>query len=259
MGGLVAAAYAANPDAELLARTAQRFGSVRQMLELLDWFPAHGALVSSHRLERLLRNLLGLERGFDALQIPLALTAVDLASDSLVTIQEGSVLEAVRATIAIPGVFSPVIRSGAHLVDGGILNNLPVEALPLMGVQATIAVDVGFQLGEQPVDHQLPWLRSLPEPAGELYHAVALMMTEMTRARLREHPPDLLLEPDIPSGVGILTGFPRVAEIIAAGERAAMEAMPEIRRLRLWSAKRWWRALQPSPRPARSPAGRRSA
>ncbi len=79
---------------------------------------------------------------FDDLPIPFRAMAVDLTKGERVVLKEGSLITALRATMAIPGAFTPVEQNGKVLIDGGLLNNVPTEALKAMGPDVMIAVDL---------------------------------------------------------------------------------------------------------------------
>ena len=79
---------------------------------------------------------------FEELEIPFATVAVDIVRGELVVLKEGPVAPAVRASCAIPGVFTPLEREEQILVDGGVLNNLPVSVAREMGADYVIAVDL---------------------------------------------------------------------------------------------------------------------
>lgn len=79
---------------------------------------------------------------FDALPIPFRCVATDIVDAEQVVMGDGSLAQALRATMAIPGVFPPVIRDGRQLVDGGVLNNLPVDVVRAMGADVVIAVNL---------------------------------------------------------------------------------------------------------------------
>ena len=82
---------------------------------------------------------------FSDLKIPLAITAVDLVSGEEIVLQEGSVAEAVQASCAIPGIFTPVKRGTKMLVDGGLICNVPSRALQNKGLDYIIAVDLNAE------------------------------------------------------------------------------------------------------------------
>jgi len=235
MGGLVAAAYAAGLSPHDLEKEALRMSNPRWLITLLDRGLPRRGLLAGQKVIGYLAEHLG-EITFDQLRVPLALVAVDLNKGEKVILREGSVLEAVRATIALPGLFAPVERGEQMLVDGGLLDNLPADVVREMGADVVIAVDISTD--EKVValfTRELHGRRFVPESLVDmvdvLWRSVAVMMKEVNRRNLELASPDLLIHPDIPQGVTALTGLTRAAEVIAAGERAAQEALPRLREL----------------------------
>jgi NTE family protein len=173
-------------------------------------------------------------RTFEDLDIPLTLVATDLNNGCVVHLCQGPLLEALRATISVPGVFAPVERDGQLLVDGGLLDNLPVDAVRDMGADVVIAVDVGSdarfasQLGVGPNGRRVV-PNGLAEVINVLSRSVALMIAELSRLRLAEVPPDVVIRPAIPPHMTSFGGFSHAADLIALGEQAAWEALPRIR------------------------------
>jgi NTE family protein len=173
---------------------------------------------------------------FDQLRIPLALVTADLNHWDKVVLSEGSVLEAVRATMTVPGLFAPVERGEQILVDGGLVDNLAAGVVREMGADVVVAVDVTTSPEAiVPVVEELRRRPLLPEPlvdmADVVWRAIVLLVWEVNRRVLEENPPDLLIVPDLPQGITVVSGFGRVREAVAAGERAAEEAMPRLREL----------------------------
>ncbi|HID87294.1 MAG TPA: hypothetical protein EYP55_07930, partial [Anaerolineae bacterium] len=120
MGGVIAAGYAAGLSPEFMEQEALRMGQLRKLVGLFDLTLPKAGLVEGRKIEAYLAQHLG-EMTFDDLRIPLVLVAVDLVTGEEVILKSGSVIEAVRATISLPGVFAPVRMDGRLLVDGGIL------------------------------------------------------------------------------------------------------------------------------------------
>ncbi len=235
MGGLIAAAYAAGLSPDFLEQEAMHMGSIRQLLTLAEPPLPRRGLFEGQKVSEYLRNHLG-ERTFDDLRIPLALIAVDLDGGQEVVLREGRVVDAVRATIALPGVLVPVEREGRTLVDGGVLNNLPADVVRRMGADLVVAVDVASGGSTPPlVVEALRRRRYIPSglvgTLDVLSRTLVVMMEEIQRHRLAQARPDVVIRPPIPPGVTVLTGFSRAAEIIAAGEQAAREALPRVRAL----------------------------
>jgi NTE family protein len=98
-------------------------------------------LVETKRLEEFMIKLIG-ELTFSELKIPFRAVAVDIGTATQVVIDEGPVARAVRASSSVPGIFEPVIAGDVALVDGGVINNLPVDQARAMGARRVIAVDL---------------------------------------------------------------------------------------------------------------------
>jgi len=148
---------------------------------------------------------------FDLLPIPFRAVATDIETGEIVVLGEGDLTEALRASMSAPGVFAPAELGGRLLVDGGLVNNLPVDVARAMGVDVVIAVDVGFE----------------PRPRAELDSALAMsnqMLTvminrETARQRALLGAQDVLLEPEL----GALSSleFHRLPQFLRRGEEAA--------------------------------------
>ena len=233
MGGVIGAGYAAGMTPAQLKEEALRMSNPRCLLPLLDLSLARRGLLKGDKVYEYVARFLG-ERTFADLRLPLTLVAVDLNTAREVHLAQGRVADAVRATIAVPGIFAPVMRGGQLLVDGGVLNNLPADVVREMGAQMVIAVDVltggaGRTGGAGQNGAALPG--GLSNTVDLCSRSLMVMMVEIQRHRMRNARPQVLLEPAIPAEIGALTGFTRAAEIIAAGKEAAREALPRIEAL----------------------------
>ena len=139
MGSVFGALYGAGVDLHLLEKMLEHLPQ-KQLFDLA--VPKMG-LIRGHRLEALLR-LLTKDKDFSQLDIPLFVVAVDIEKGEKVVINEGSVAEAVRASIAIPGIFAPKRWRDRLLVDGAVLERVPVGVARKCGADIVIAVDVKF-------------------------------------------------------------------------------------------------------------------
>ncbi|RLC75944.1 MAG: hypothetical protein DRJ03_23870 [Chloroflexi bacterium] len=235
MGGFIAAAYAAGLGIDFIEQEALRMASPRRLLALADPSLLRRGLFEGRKVLEYLVGHLG-DCTFDSLRLPLALVTVDLNSGREVILREGQLADAVRATTAIPGVFAPVERDGQLLVDGGLLDNLPADVARGMGADIVIAVNVvtdseAMSSLIQTFQHRRYVPNGLAGTVDVLYRSLGVMMTEISRRRLSEAHPEVVIRPEIPPEVTTLTGFPRAAEIIAAGEKATQEALPRIREM----------------------------
>lgn len=243
MGAIIGGTYAAGVPVEQIEAFALRVQRRRDQIRLVDLklSVSGSGLLRGTRIYRLLADMLGEQSTFDQLLIPFAVVATDLLTGREVVLQEGRLVEAVRATMSVPGVFEPVARGDLLLADGGVLNNLPVDVARRIGPGPVVAVDVlpNFprnQAGQPPV---VPPLRAslLPGSVQDLLHAYLIMIAQLTEYRLLYCPADVVIRPELPLAVGLLNGFERVAELIAAGEAAAQAALPDIRQaMRLFDA-----------------------
>lgn len=151
---------------------------------------------------------------FDSLPVSYRAVAVDLNAGEKVVLKKGRLEQAIRASIAIPGVFSPEVVEGRELVDGGVLDYMPVEALSDFQPDLVIAV-----LTMRKVD--TPG-QSLVDIASRSIDLMSIGNVERAK-RLA----DVVIEPEVSRFLH--SDFSRVKELIAAGESAAMRALPLIR------------------------------
>ncbi len=236
MGGLIGALYAAGVAIERVEAEVVRLSRVTEQMRLVDFeLSAAGLSVRGRRIYNMLAELLGEELTFADLRLPLAMVSVDVRTGRPVTLQGGLVIDAVRATISIPGIFTPVDLGDYRLVDGGVLDNVPVDVAHALGATHTIAVDVlptysRNQPGVAPVETGLQ-LAFAPQQFAEIYQVLMIMIAAVTEAQLRQYPPDLLIRPTLSPHVTLLSGFNRADELIAAGEAAAVAALPAIHAL----------------------------
>jgi NTE family protein len=235
MGGVLAAAYGAGVSPEKLEAVALDFSNPRKMMRLMDVNPLRRGLLEGKRLRAYLIDQLGLDLQFDQLKIPVALTATDCLRGETVVLNTGSVIDAVMATCAFPGIFHAVKIADRWLLDGGMLNNVPVSVVKMLGAQVVIAIDVTspIRVPEIPEDleqvHHLPPI--FPRLTEDIYQASMIMTNEMTRIRLKECPPDLVINPQISDDISIFLGFFQASKIIAAGETTARQLLPNINQL----------------------------
>ena len=231
MGGVIAAAYACGTPVAEIEEKALQLTQMRELIKMVDLSPQRRGLIEGNKVRDFLVELF-IDRHFENLRIPLALPAVDLVTSREVVFTSGLVLPAVLATIAFPALFRPVEIGSYRLVDGGVLNNLPVDRVRELGAEYVIAVDAQFDPYTVKPWQDLPGPMRFPLPVPDFfldfYRAELIMVAELTQAHLKAHPPELLLRPPIPPDVTMFLGFPRGGEIIQAGEYCARLALPEI-------------------------------
>lgn len=227
MGGVIAAAYAAGLKPDEIEQIATDTSRTRNLLRLADFsLPQQGIFRGERLLAFFSQHLNGCN--FADLSVPLSLIAVDLNTGQEVRLQEGSVAQALRATVSIPGLLAPVVQDGMRLVDGGLLNNLPVDAVRQMGADVVLGVDVDWQNDSvwQTLAHLKPLSGTIGGLIATLGDSLDLLVRQQRANKLRSASPDFLVRPDIPAEVTILTGYNRVAELITQGEVATYPVLP---------------------------------
>lgn len=212
-GGLVAALYAAGADVNELAALARSLTWRSAIGGLFPWRRSRPALMA------LLDRYLG-EARFEALPLRLAISAFDPLAQATVTFRSGPVLPAVRATIALPGLFAPSRSEDRRiLVDGGLTKCLPTDAV--QDVDAIVAVDVRPRRPDQPPPRR-PKRFWIYQQAYEVLHRT---QTELDLQRAH-----LVLTPEV-GDVGTLD-FASIDRCIEAGRKAVQESREAIAALR---------------------------
>ncbi len=195
-------------------------------------------LVRGQKLGLLLRRMfLGRSNveTFDDLPIPFRCVATDIGVVKPVVFSSGDLALAVRSSMAVPGAFAPVKHDGKVLVDGGIVDNLPIDVARQMGVDRLIVVDVGQPLA--PADSVHSGIQVMLQMIGGMMRD----RTEERLATLTER--DIFLRPDIKDVS--TASFPRAIDAVAPGEAAALAVVEQLRDFSVSEAEyQAWRATQ---------------
>lgn len=222
IGALVGAVYAAGVFEAFVAeaeglnflRLARLFAEMR--------LPQHGLLSGRPVMAWLEQGQLLGQRTFDDLRLPFAAVATDLYREEAVTLDRGSVAQAVRASISIPGIFDPVIRDGRALVDGGLTDPVPVSAARALGADIVIAVDVN---GRVPAP-SFPGGARPPSLLATLLQTARMVENGVSRLTLERSPADILIRPA--TGHIPTLDFQGARAAMAEGERATLALRPRL-------------------------------
>ncbi len=231
MGALIGAFLAAGYSAV----ACHGIASALSWRDVLD-FGRGGGLIRGHRYAQWLGH--HLPARFSELAVPLVVTATDIERGELVALRDGDLIAALRASTAFPGAFAPVEIEGRLLLDGGILNTLPVDLIREYGVSPIVAADFAAPRA-RPVRREREesawqrfWrpltFRRRSMAADILLKAVDIMQNEITATRLAAAPPDILIEP-VMDEIN-LEDFRRYDEIIKAGADEANRVLAALRR-----------------------------
>lgn len=190
-------------------------------------------------LEELLLPVAPIQR-FDALPIPFRCVATDELTGRAVALEDGSLATAVRASLSLPGIYAPVVVQGRTLIDGGVVDNLPIRLAQHLGADVVIAVDIAPR-DDVALDRQ--------SAMGVFNQSLRILMQENRRASLEAlRDRDLLIHPEV-SSIGLME-FGRYAEAIELGHEAASAMQPRLAPLGVGEEEyRGWRARVMAARP----------
>lgn len=255
IGALVGAAYV---DGELdrLEQWSKSL-TLQTVVGFLD-FSLGGGLIKGEKLIEFFRSQF-VDVPISELPLPFAAVATDLQTGREVWLQEGMVSDAVRSSIALPGLFTPVEREGRWLVDGGLVNPVPVSLCRAMGADLVIAVDLNSDIvgkhlrkahaskapspdhsvgvGETVLARIQSGMETLgiagskaannrPSMLDVLASSINIMQARITRSRLAGDPADVLISPRL-AEFGLME-FHRAATAIEIGNRATKPVLQQI-------------------------------
>jgi len=195
MGSIITAFYAAGFSVEKIEEIAFQNSRVRELAKLVDLTPNRRGLLEGNRVRSYFTQLFGKDHQIEDLFLPVAINAVDLVSSKEQVFTKGSLLQAMFASFAVPGIFSPIHYKNMVLVDGGVLNNLPVDHTWKLGADIVIAVDV-----EQDPAKDTSWEESsnhkrnpftTPSFLRDFYRAEMIMIRKMTEEKLTRVKPTI--------------------------------------------------------------------
>ncbi len=247
MGAQVGGAYAAGFPIDDLASIwhSMNVGKVAKTLRpTIPW----SGWSSGSEILRTVKSMVG-DRLIEDLEIPFAAVATDLQQGESYVITRGSLAAAIRASLSVPGLFTPVWLDERLLIDGGVTDPIPVSVARQLGADVVIGVDVlvcpeesslGGIPALEPRERILGILggtSSAPEDGPRRFHpsvfSVLFQMStvfqkQVSLLQLALQPPDVLIRPDFSPDP---PNYSDVKQGIEAGERATMLALPEILRL----------------------------
>jgi len=216
IGALIGALYAQGKDTSQITNLAEDLGAKKFSFLVDPTLPRTG-LIRGRKIENKLKSVFdGIE--FGDLKIPFACAATDIDSGEEVIINQGRVWEGIRASSSLPVIFSVVKREGKYLVDGGLVDPVPVSVLRTMGADFIIAVNV------MPYESVLKAKK--PNIFSVIMQTFHISSYRMVRPSLDGA--DIVIEPQV--GHIAFTDFHRTKECIQQGELAAQEVIPEIKR-----------------------------
>jgi len=212
IGAFVGALYANNNDIKMIEKLAVHL----KRKHWLDLTVPKLGFVTGDKIKELIR-ILTHGKNIEELAIPLAIVATDIEEGKRVILKEGSIAEAVRASVSIPGIFVPERINGRLLVDGGVVERVPIHTVRELGAELVIAVDVGRSEAKMEVKTIIDVMsQAIDILEREVYHRQILAS-------------DYLIKPDV-SHKGTID-FTNLQEIIDEGYKIASASIGEIKEL----------------------------
>ncbi len=199
IGAIMGAIYASGKSArdikeivnELVVRKHDTWKDVFLRKDLLQWVQfldpelGQGGFISGDAVSAFLYEQIQMDR-FEDLVIPLCMVATDFWERKPVVYDSGPLMSAIQASMALPGLFTPVRRDGRILIDGGAVNPVPYDTL-VESCQVTVAVDV---TGQRSPKKDLSFLDTI-------FNTFQIMQHSIVREKYAKHPPDIVITPDI--------------------------------------------------------------
>lgn len=203
VGAMIAALYAFKVDVETIGSLARRL----TMSKVTSFKLNKTGFFSTESLRELMLEYVG-DVAIEDAAIPLSIVATDINSGEEIILTSGSVVDAVCASAAIPGIYIPVEINGRTLVDGGLVQNVPIEALQTAGAGVTIASHLNSVSHYQEISHVLDVMRN----------AFEIAVSQHTQDQLKEA--DLLISMDL-SDFSLRDNTERYDELFNIGHQAA--------------------------------------
>ncbi|MCK4429913.1 MAG: patatin-like phospholipase family protein [Candidatus Aminicenantes bacterium] len=265
MGAFIGGAYASGIKVSVMEEISL---NADWKLNAMMFFPtiSFSGFINGKRIKEFLKNVIG-NRNIEELDRKFACVATDILTGDEIVIDQGSLIEAIRASISIPTIFTPVYHGNRFLVDGGIVNPVPVDLARRMGADIVIAVNViplnasplkKEKMKKEEIDYQkvnIALANNLKNKIDELIkfskisevfkkeekekyfspnfinvtlNTINIFEREIIKLRLEKDKPDFLIEPDTSNAN--LKVFYKGKEAIQAGEEAASKIIPAIKK-----------------------------
>lgn len=209
VGALIGAGFCAGASLDLM----ENIGTLTSFADFGRWTPSWLGLATNQRMEKYLARFANVKT-FEELKIPFSVATTDINAGVSVYYSHGPLAPVIRASCAYPGLFVPIQYDGRTLVDGFLTAPVPIEGTLLLGANLVIAVYLEAGNVEQP--------RTFTDVLSRAFNILQRHSDLAWRTQA-----DIIIEPDVKSFVW--DDFTKTREMVAAGEAAALAALPQIR------------------------------
>jgi NTE family protein len=225
MGAFIGAVYAKGEDLDSMRTLANDLGAKRLSF-LTEPTLSRTGLISGQKINNMLKSIFG-DMEFKDLNIPFVCSATDIEKGREVVINQGLVREGVRASCSVPIILAPTKYKGRYLVDGALVNPVPVDLLKKMGADVVIAVNVVTPESENSQDDVKRAKQKVPNIFNIAFQTVNIISSQKLISCMAEA--DITIKPHL-IHIG-RADFHRASECIYQGELAVMNDEQELKRL----------------------------
>ena len=208
IGALVGATYALGIPIKKIEQRALKI----RWWHLTDFVISKIGFLEGRNLGRIIIDAIE-NKGFEDLKIPLIVVTADIENGQRVVLTSGNLAEVIRASCSLPGIFIPIRINGRLLVDGGLIDSVPVRVAQRMGASFIIASDVGFCIKKEKITNIFQMI----------YQSVQIAGSELNK--LQGKLADITIMPQLPGEIDQMA-FDKADYIINKGEEAAAQTLP---------------------------------
>lgn len=220
MGAFVGACYTLGADLEEMEKEATGFTKTKAIKKTLDLNNPRRSILKGEKVYNYIKRWVG-DSTFGDTEIPLRIIATDLASGEEVVLKRGSLADAIRASISVPGIFPPVKINNRYLVDGGVLNCTPVNALEKMGADIIIGVDL---IIKRKVEMEKPSM------IATLVQSYEVMRSHGAKNNIENiNKNAIIIKPHLRGTIDSFK-FYNIKKFIESGEKATRTSLPKIKK-----------------------------
>lgn len=218
MGALLGGIYASGVSIQDMHKRLANFSKIK-MVDVNPLFLSHGGLIIGNKVTQILKNMAG-NKTLEECKIPFKAIATDIATGEKYVFEKGDLVQAIRASISVPGMFKPVKIEDKVLVDGGLSDNMPVEEVRKMGADVVIGVDVCTYYKKQ---------NNLKTMIDIVISASNIMVSNLVKAKKDKG--DICIKIEQPNVSFNGFSYKDALKSIEFGRKYALEMLPEIKRL----------------------------
>lgn len=220
MGSFMGALFALGYDLEEIEKEALSFDKRKAVKVLLGASNPKNSLIGTKKIKKYIEKFLK-DKEFKDAKLPLRITATDLASGEQVVIKSGKLIDAVMASISVPGIFPPVKIGDKYYIDGGVVNPTPVDVVQSLGADVIVGVDLVMQ---RTIKLENPSIFTT------LMQSYEIIRTQGVKYNLEKASGNvIIIKPKLRGAIDSFK-FYDIDKFIKSGEEATKEMLPKIKK-----------------------------